>query len=70
MKEITPLEKIIVEDIIRPSLSDTRNDHFHGHRTLAQDINFTKFIENTKNFYLRNGGNAVDWYRLLLEANH
>lgn len=69
----TPLEKKLLEDVIRPSITTKLPGHCCSANIycpcsfMSETLNFTDLLRNIKDFYYNNGGR--DWHRMLLEAD-
>lgn len=62
---LTRLEKKLLDEVIRPSLTSERRDHLGSMQTTSETVNFGVFLEELGSFYRRNGGK--EWGRVLHE---
>lgn len=66
--QLTSLQEEILEKVVAPAISPQFESHLYGHKTVAETVNFTELIKNLKRFYKSNGGNSLDWYKILLDS--
>lgn len=69
MKEelLTPFEKKILDEVVRPALSQKYESHWYGVASYAQDLNFVQLVRKVRQFYEKNCGH--EWSRVLVEAD-
>lgn len=65
LEHLTYLEKKVLDDVIRPALSEEQPDHLYGRITRSQTLNFSALLEKLEDFYKHNGG--IEWERVLSE---
>lgn len=60
---LTPLEKKILDEVVRPALTQEKPDILGSRSTTSETLDFSKLLLGVRAFYWNNGGH--EWDRVL-----
>ena len=64
---LTHLERKLLNEVVRPALSQEKPDFLGGTQTTSETLDFKELLSGVKRFHQANGGNPNHWHKMIIE---